>query len=124
MCMTRSLPPRQFDPPLAGAIQIQLKRMVHRSPVDNPASSIVSWRLRYLRCPMRQVEVLKFGSSVLRTPEELQVAVDEIYRRWRSCSRILAVVSAFEGVTDQLFNEASSLLAADLGEATALRQDH
>jgi homoserine dehydrogenase len=68
---------------------------------------------------MRQVEVLKFGSSVLRTPEEIQVAVDEIYRRWRSCGRILAVVSAFEGVTDQLFKDASNLLATDLDEATA-----
>ena len=68
---------------------------------------------------MRHVEVLKFGSSVLRTPEDLPVAVDEIYRRWRSCGRVLAVVSAFEGVTDQLFKEASNLLATDLAEATA-----
>jgi homoserine dehydrogenase len=68
---------------------------------------------------MRQVEVLKFGSSVLRTRDELQVAVDEIYRRWRSCCRILAVVSAFEGVTDQLIKQASSLLATDPSEATA-----
>jgi homoserine dehydrogenase len=68
---------------------------------------------------MQHVEVLKFGSSVLRTPDDLQVAVDEIYRRWRPCCRVLAVVSAFEGVTDQLFKEASRLLATDLSEATA-----
>ena len=68
---------------------------------------------------MRQVEVLKFGSSVLRTPNDLQIAVDEIYRRWRSCSQVLAVVSAFSDVTDQLIKEASNLLATDLPEATA-----
>jgi hypothetical protein len=49
----------------------------------------------YLRCHMPGVEVLKFGSSVLRSPRDLYVAVDEIYRRWRSGCRILAVVFAF-----------------------------
>src|ERR1700734_1098984 len=93
--------------------------MVHRSPLANPASLMVFRRLRNLRCLMRQVEVLKFGSSVLRSPADLQVAVDEIYRRWRSGSRILAVVSAFEGVTDQLFKEAESLFAASESGATA-----
>ena len=42
---------------------------------------------------MPDVEVLKFGSSVLRSPDDLHVAVDEIYRRWRGGFRILAVVS-------------------------------
>jgi homoserine dehydrogenase len=58
---------------------------------------------------MADVEVLKFGSSVLRSPEDLPVAVDEIYRRWRSGSRVLTVVSAFEGVTDQLIRESQGL---------------
>src|SRR5882672_9349249 len=58
---------------------------------------------------MSRIEVLKFGSSVLRTREELPVAVDEIYRHWRSGCRVLAVVSAFEGVTDRLFKEADRL---------------
>jgi homoserine dehydrogenase len=58
---------------------------------------------------MSKIEVLKFGSSVLRTPEELPVAVDEIYRHWRAGCRVLAVVSAFEGVTDRLFKEAETL---------------
>jgi hypothetical protein len=52
-----------------------------------------------LRCLMTDFEVLKFGSSVLRGPEDLQVAVDEIYRRWRSGSHVLAVVSAFAPIS-------------------------
>ena len=62
---------------------------------------------------MFNVEILKFGSSVLRSPIDLPVAVDEIYRRWRSGSNVLAVVSAFEGVTDQLIGEAETLVAAN-----------
>lgn len=46
--------------------------------------------------------VLKFGSSVLRTSDSLPVAVAEIYRHYRSGARVIAVVSAFEGVTDAL----------------------
>ena len=68
---------------------------------------------------MADIEVLKFGSSVLRGPEDLPVAVDEIYRRWRSGSRVLAVVSAFEGVTDQLIRESRSLLATESPAAAA-----
>lgn len=68
---------------------------------------------------MPVVEVLKFGSSVLRSPAELQVAVDEIYRRWRANARVLAVVSAFEGVTDQLLKDAADLFGDDSPEATA-----
>jgi homoserine dehydrogenase len=68
---------------------------------------------------MLKVEVLKFGSSVLRSPGDLHVAVDEIYRRWRSGYRILAVVSAFEGVTDELMREVADALGSDCPEATA-----
>lgn len=68
---------------------------------------------------MSIVEVLKFGSSVLRSPDDLPVAVDEIYRRWRAGRRVLAVVSAFEGVTDRLLEEASQVFGADCPEATA-----
>jgi homoserine dehydrogenase len=62
---------------------------------------------------MLNVEILKFGSSVLRDASDLPVAVDEIYRRWRLGSNVLAVVSAFEGVTDELIGEANKLLAAE-----------
>jgi homoserine dehydrogenase len=58
---------------------------------------------------MHSIEVLKFGSSVLRTPDDLHIAVDEIHRRWRSNRLVLAVVSAFEGVTDQLIGDASEM---------------
>jgi len=68
---------------------------------------------------MPAIEVLKFGSSVLRTPDDLHVAVDEIYRRWRDGCRILAVVSAFEGITDELMTEVVDVLGADCPEATA-----
>src|SRR3984957_410282 len=73
----------------------------------------------YLRCRMPAIEVLKFGSSVLRCPRDLHVAVDEIYRRWRSGHRILAVVSAFEGITDELMTEVADVLGAACPEATA-----
>jgi aspartokinase len=68
---------------------------------------------------MSPVEVLKFGSSVLRSGDDLPVAVDEIYRYWRSGCRVLAVVSAFDGVTNRLFKEAESLFGADSEPATA-----
>jgi homoserine dehydrogenase len=68
---------------------------------------------------MPLVEVLKFGSSVLRSPGDLHVAVDEIYRRWRVGYRVLAVVSAFEGVTDELMGEIADALGSDCAQATA-----
>jgi homoserine dehydrogenase len=68
---------------------------------------------------MPDVEVLKFGSSVLRSPRDLHIAVDEIYRRWRSGCRILAVVSAFEGITDELIAEVVDVLGTDCPEAAA-----
>jgi homoserine dehydrogenase len=68
---------------------------------------------------MPDIEVLKFGSSVLRTPRDLHVAVDEIYRRWRGGRQILAVVSAFEGVTDELMTEIADVLGADCPAAMA-----
>jgi homoserine dehydrogenase len=68
---------------------------------------------------MSKVEVLKFGSSVLRSPGDLQIAVDEIYRRWRSGFRVLAVVSAFEGVTDELMEGVAGTVGTGCPEAMA-----
>jgi homoserine dehydrogenase len=68
---------------------------------------------------MSKVEVLKFGSSVLRSPGDLHVAIDEIYRRWRSGYRILAVVSAFEGVTDDLMADVVDSVGMECPEAIA-----
>ncbi|TAH36363.1 MAG: homoserine dehydrogenase [Planctomycetota bacterium] len=50
--------------------------------------------------------VLKFGSSVLRTPADLPEAVHEIYREWRAGRRVVAVVSALGDTTDRLLAEA------------------
>jgi homoserine dehydrogenase len=56
--------------------------------------------------PSSQIVVLKFGSSVLPTPAALPVAVAEIYRHYRQGRRVIAVVSAFQGVTDSLWQAA------------------
>ncbi len=55
-----------------------------------------------------RVIVLKFGGSVLRTPADVTQVVHEIYRWLRLGWRIVAVVSAFEGDTDSLLQEALS----------------
>src|ERR1700685_27592 len=68
---------------------------------------------------MSKIDVLKFGSSVLRSPHDLPVAVDEIYRCWRLGDQVLAVVSAFEGVTDELIREAADLVEASPGAVAA-----
>lgn len=65
------------------------------------------------------VEVLKFGSSVLKTQANLHVAVDEIYRRWRAGFRVIVIVSAFEGVTNRLMDEAAAVFKTACPEATA-----
>jgi homoserine dehydrogenase len=68
---------------------------------------------------MIPVEVLKFGSSVLRSPGDLHIGVDEIYRRWRAGYRVLAVVSAFAGSTDELLGEVADTVGTECPEATA-----
>ena len=51
------------------------------------------------------VVVLKFGSSVLGSPADLPVVVQEIHREVGKGRRVVAVVSAFAGVTDALLAE-------------------
>ena len=58
---------------------------------------------------MSHIVVLKFGSSVLRSSADLPVAVDEIYRHVRAGQRVVAVVSAYAGVTDMLIERAHSV---------------
>lgn len=53
-----------------------------------------------------KVVILKFGSSVLRSEEDLPRVVHEIYRWWRDGARVIAVVSAFSGTTDRLLQQA------------------
>lgn len=55
------------------------------------------------------IVVLKFGSSVLRSAADLPAAVHEIYRWVRAGRRVIAVVSAFEGVTDALLAQARAV---------------
>ena len=78
---------------------------------------------------MTRIVVLKFGSSVLRSERDLPAVVREIARERVAGAAVLAVVSAFRGVTDDLLKRAQQLglppqpqaLAALLatGEATA-----
>ncbi|MCC6426326.1 MAG: aspartate-semialdehyde dehydrogenase [Phycisphaerales bacterium] len=64
--------------------------------------------------------VLKFGGSVLRNEEDLRQGVHEAYRWVREGSRVVIVVSAFEGTTDRLLNQARSYTDATDDKACAL----
>lgn len=55
------------------------------------------------------IVVLKFGSSVLRSEEDLPRAVHEIYRWWRSGVKVFAVVSALGDTTDNLNKQAERI---------------
>ncbi len=57
----------------------------------------------------KPIIVLKFGSSVLRTAADLPKTVHEIFRYAREGFSVVAVVSAFEGVTDRLLAQAKAL---------------
>ncbi len=54
------------------------------------------------------IAVLKFGSSVLRSVDDLPRAAGEIYRRRREGWRLVVVVSALAGETDALFAQAGA----------------
>jgi homoserine dehydrogenase len=58
---------------------------------------------------LNRITVLKFGSSVLRSEDDLPTVVHEIYRVWRGGSQVVAVVSAFGDTTDQLLRSAESI---------------
>ncbi len=55
------------------------------------------------------VAVLKFGSSVLRSVDDLPRVAGEIYRRRREGWRLVVVVSALAGETDALFAQAATV---------------
>ncbi|HEX7332512.1 MAG TPA: homoserine dehydrogenase [Pyrinomonadaceae bacterium] len=57
----------------------------------------------------KQIIVLKFGSSVLRSESDLPTAVHEIYRWWREGFQVVTVVSAFGNTTDELTQRAHSV---------------
>jgi len=57
----------------------------------------------------RDIVVLKFGSSVLRTAADLPAAVHEIYSWYRRGARVIAIVSAIGNTTEALLSEARAL---------------
>lgn len=63
------------------------------------------------------VLVVKFGGSVLTSESALQRAVSEIYRYVRDARKVIAVVSAFKGQTDQLMRLAGSYTQASTSSA-------
>lgn len=66
----------------------------------------------------KEITVIKFGGSVLGGKDDLAKAVNEIYRNWREGSKVLAVVSAFNGRTDELLASANGF-GADGNSAAA-----
>lgn len=66
--------------------------------------------------------VLKFGGSVLLDENRLRIAVHEIYRWRREGWRVIAVVSALAGRTEELIARCSSLFAdaSDLCKASVI----
>ena len=57
--------------------------------------------------PVQPLYVLKFGSSILRSSEDLSRVAGEIYRQRRTGRSIIAVVSALAGETDHLLHQAA-----------------
>ena len=69
--------------------------------------------------PKHRTIVLKFGGSVLSSEKHLRVAVHEIYRWVRDGWKVVAVISAFEGRTEQLLAGATRLSPSSSGHALA-----
>lgn len=55
------------------------------------------------------VAVVKFGSSLLKSPADAALAASELYRQVRAGRKVVAVVSALGGQTDRLLAEARAL---------------
>ncbi|MEN6452109.1 MAG: homoserine dehydrogenase [Thermoguttaceae bacterium] len=63
--------------------------------------------------------VLKFGGSILTNEATLRLAVHEIYRWRRQGHRVLAVVSAMAGVTDELLEQCQRMTSRPSPAAVA-----
>jgi len=63
-----------------------------------------------------EIVVLKFGSSILRSESDLTTLVHEVYRQLRQGLRVIAVVSALKGATDELLGSLSCLSGDPEGE--------
>ncbi|BBF79873.1 homoserine dehydrogenase [Asticcacaulis excentricus] len=62
--------------------------------------------------------VVKFGGSVLTSEAALHRAVSEVYRYVRDAHKVIAVISAFKGETDQLMRLAVGYTQASASSAT------
>jgi homoserine dehydrogenase len=67
----------------------------------------------------QKIKVLKFGSSVLTGPDDLDRAVHEIYRCSRQGYQVVAVVSALGDTTNRLLQSAKNLAPRPNDEALA-----
>ncbi|HEY3814297.1 MAG TPA: homoserine dehydrogenase [Caulobacteraceae bacterium] len=86
------------------AQDLDLKRYDQR--LKRPAApDALNWAAK----PVATIAVLKFGSSVLKSPEDIPEVVSEIYRHVRRGEKVIAVVSAFLGRTDALLGQARAL---------------
>lgn len=102
--MTLAVVPNQVGSGSQASL-LRVRAPVARQPIAE------TWRMEATATvsatePDRPLVVLKFGSSVLRSPADAPEAVSEIYRFVREGRRVIAVVSAFQGVTDRLLAEA------------------
>jgi homoserine dehydrogenase len=70
--------------------------------------------------PTARVVVLKFGGSVLHDEREVEQCAREVDRWNRAGWKVVAVVSALDGTTDRLIQQASRLSHAPDATATAL----
>jgi homoserine dehydrogenase len=68
---------------------------------------------------VQNIVVLKFGSSVLRTADDLPGVVEEILRHREGSNRVIAVVSAIGKTTEVLLKQARELCADPEPWATA-----
>jgi aspartate kinase len=77
-------------------------------------------------------KIVKFGGSCLATPGDIRKAADKVAREVRSGRRVIVVVSALSGVTDQLLTLAKEATSgrvtaealddiASMGERTSMR---
>jgi homoserine dehydrogenase len=68
---------------------------------------------------LNDIVILKLGSSVLRSGADLPRVVSEIYRHVRLGEHVVAVVSAFAGVTDRISCDARRWIAQPNASALA-----
>jgi homoserine dehydrogenase len=103
---------------LSRALDILLIRRHHRAEKGSIEKAATMTRPAHSRIvPGTPLAVLKFGGSVLRDDAHLQLAVHEVYRELRGGRKVVAVVSAFLGQTDELVRRASTISDDPMGVA-------